>query len=105
MSTLLRWVAYYTDDRVFHSEDTTWQALPSSGLLVVVMIYDTGRTFYNGGDWYIWENGGLRYIPSGEWGTNQPFPDVSCLSCVKEGVGVSDIEFAMVTAKAWKETE
>ena len=100
MWTAERWVAYYTDDRVYRSEDWPWQALPSTGVLVVVLINPTGRTVLAGGDWYFKNDGKYGYVASVEWGQHEPPPDIPCQSCVKEGVGAEDDVFNAVYAQA-----
>ena len=102
-----QWMAWYTGGRVFRGLAVDeWKALPPVGLLWVTVWNAPGeRTFFDGGDWYWWDadRQRFRYLPSGEWGTEQPCPDVSCLSCLKRGAGVSDEEFEFVRRDALKE--
>ena len=90
------WRAWYADGREFSSADMCWVDLPASGVLVVIEYKGTGRTVYNGGDWYWLYDGRFGYASSGAWGTWRAAPsreDVPCRSCVKRGVGVSDEAF------------
>lgn len=87
------WKVYYTNNRIFESKYVDWIQLPESGVLFVVVYFTAGRKIYSGGDWYYLVNNKFDYVPSGKWGTWKPKPNVSCLSCIKQGVGVSDEEF------------
>ena len=76
-----------------------WKALPAEGVVWVIEFRDTGRGMFNGGDWYYIRDGALAYVPSVEWGVDQPKP-TGCQDCVKRGVRVPDEEFARVMAEA-----
>lgn len=97
----MNWRAWYTEGRVYTSDETDWLKLPSDGLVWVTVYRDTGKTHYNGGDWYWIEGDRVRYVPSREWGVDEPRPDVACLSCVKRGAGVPDEEFRKIAIEAW----
>lgn len=101
MAKLLRFRAWYRDETYNGSTLSDFKALPEDGLVVLVALYDTGRTIFDGGDWYYWTNGRIRYVPSVEWGRDEPRPDIQCLDCVKHGVGVPDDEFERILAEAW----
>ena len=95
----MRFRAWYTD-AVYDGESVEdWKALPAEGVVWVTLFRDTGRTMFNGGDWYHIVNGELAYVPSREWGQDEPKP-TGCQDCIKRGVGVSDAEFARVMAEA-----
>lgn len=79
--------------------------MPESGVLVIVETRDTGRTIYTGGDWYYLDDGKIKYVSSGDWGTWKPKPDVPCTSCIKQGVGVSDEEFWATVDRALDGTD
>ncbi|MEK9767381.1 MAG: hypothetical protein VW683_00555 [Betaproteobacteria bacterium] len=93
--------AWYTENRIFDGTSVEdWKSLPSEGVLFVSLFYPTGVTFYNGADWYyINDQGNFAHVLSGEWGTEQPAP-VSCIDCIKKGVGVSDEEYANIEQQA-----
>jgi hypothetical protein len=97
----MKWLAFYTEGRVYSSHHTPWTELPDTGVLVVNRYHGTGKTVYSGYDWYWLEDGNIHGVSSGEWGTWQPKPDVSCASCIKQGVGVSDEEFDRVYELMW----
>lgn len=97
----MNWRVWYSDGNVYSSEAHSWASLPSIGIIIVVAYKETGKTVYNGGDWYWMENGEIKYISSGEWGTWKEKPITHCLSCVKQGVGVSDEEFLKIHKEAW----
>jgi len=99
-----RWVAFYSETEVYRSEDWTWQALPASGMLVVVLINPTGRTIMAGGDWYFMHEGKYGYVSSKEWGKDEPRPDIACQSCVKYGVGAPDDVFQRIYDIAFEKT-
>lgn len=92
--------AYYADGAVYQGGHSEWVAMPASGVVFVVLHTVTGRTWYNGGDWYWADENGIGYTPSGEWGTDQPKPDIACQSCIKQGVGVSDELFKAISERA-----
>lgn len=96
--------AWYVGKKVYIGNNwDDFKALPESGVIWITVFYPQGRVFYNGGDWYYLQDNKLKYIPSGAWGSWQPRPEVECLSCVKQGVGVSDAEFEIVKELAWKD--
>ena len=89
-----RWRAYYTERRVFRSEETTWQELPATGVLAVFLLNPTGLTRLLGGDWYSRDGDGVfHYVPSRAWGAWEPAPATLCRSCVKQGVGIPDADW------------
>ena len=99
----MRWRAWYTDDREYEGKGVdAFKALPEIGVLVIVEYRDTGRRVLAGGDWYYWQDGQIDYVSSGDWGTWKDRPSVSCLDCVKQGVGVSNDEFEAVYQRAWR---
>ena len=89
----MKWTAYYTEGKVFHSQDTDWSALPEEGVLIVVEYQPGGRRIVDGGDWYWLENGRINYVPSLSWEKEEPKPQVSCSNCVKRGVAMEDDAF------------
>jgi len=100
----MQFTAYYTDDRVYKGDYDDWLEMPASGALVIVEHRPTGRGIFNGGDWYFVREGVIGHVRSGPWGTQKPPPEISCKSCVKAGVGVSDEEFQRVSQRALRET-
>jgi len=98
----LHWHAWYTEGREFDSHETDWLTLPPSGVLAVTAYYFVGDQIYrenkNGGDWYWYKNGDVFYVSSGPEvnGTWKEQPKIGCRSCVKQGVMVSDEEWARV---------
>ena len=73
-----------------------WVSVPE-GILGVVVFRETGRTLYDGADWYWYTGSEWGYIASGEWGTQAPFPEhVGCRSCVKAHAVVSDEDMERV---------
>ena len=105
MWTAERWTAYYSEGRIFRSEETTWQELPELGVLVIALDNPTGRTVLAGGDWYFLDGGRYGYVASREWGKPEPRPALACRSCVKEGVGVSNDEMNETYSRAWKRAD
>lgn len=99
---MLGWRAWYEGERTFSSTSTEFQALPESGVLVLAEYRATGKTIWDGADWYYLEDGAFGYVASKAWGTDEPRPDLQCRSCVKEGVGVSDAEFWEAHRQAWR---
>lgn len=60
------WRIWYTDDRVFDSDEADWRALPDDGVLTLVIYYDEfsgrdnsvrQRLILNGQDWYFYDPG------------------------------------------------
>lgn len=96
------WRVWYTDDRVYNSNDTDWSSLPDDGVLILCIYYDrwnrTGdvryRLILSGDDWYFYNpDTGLfgsntdtlsenenRYpnaiFKRGSWGTAEEFERV-----------------------------
>jgi len=97
------WEAYYWDGalRVYTSRETAWVALPPTGLVAVTELRPTGRTIYNGGDWYWLHDGAFGYTPSQAWDAWEPAPTFACASCVKQGITVDDEVFADVIERAY----
>lgn len=94
----------YTEGRIFDiSSAEEWKAMPKSGLLGVMSFSDTGRTFFNGGDWYWLVDEKVRYLSSGAWGSDKPQPG-GCAVCFKQGVGVTDEEWDafVIEAMSWR---
>jgi len=89
----MNFLAYYTEERKYSGDFDDWKLMPETGLLIVVRFYAEGRTIYDGGDWYWIENDEIKYVPSGPWGTWKDPPEISCKSCLKQGVGISDQDF------------
>lgn len=80
-----------------------WKRLPKTGLLWATLYASTGRTYFNGADWYWLAGEWIERIPSGEWGTWAPRPD-GCVHCIKRGDPVTDEEFARIEAEAMAAT-
>jgi len=95
----MKFRAWYTDAVYDGSSAEDWKALPAEGVVWVNEYRATGVGRFNGGDWYYIDNGALAYVPSREWGKDEPKP-TGCQDCIKRGVGVSDAEFARVMAEA-----
>lgn len=86
----MKFRAWYADGTVYRGNSAEdWKALPAEGVVVVVEYEDTGRRIFSGGDWYYLDGGRLAYVPSREWGRDEPRP-VACRDCIKRGVGVPD---------------
>ena len=101
----MRFRAWYSGGRTFDGRDSeAWKALPADGMVWVTVFRETGRTFYNGGDWYYLDGAELRYVPSRTWGQDEPRPTDVCLACVKRGVGVPDDEFERIQLEARRAT-
>lgn len=97
----MKWAVWYEDGSVYTSDQTSWVDLPPVGVQIVFVYNTTGRTRYSGADWYWYYDGEFGYIPSGDWGTNQPFPsNIKCKSCVKKGTGVEDKHFLKILKSA-----
>ena len=97
----MKWKAWYTDNRTYEgSTAEEWKAMPPEGVLYVAVYRDTGVTYYNGGDWYFWEDGGIQKTMAAPWGSHTPRPD-GCLDCMKKGVGVPDEEFWALHRRIW----
>lgn len=98
---IIKWRIWYSDKRVFDGTSfDDWTALPSIGVLVLIVITNYGRVIYDGADWY-WFNGtDFGYVASGEWGIWQPKPDLICSSCIKQGIGASDEEYQSAIKEA-----
>ena len=97
----MEWTAFY-EGAVYRSETTAWADLPD-GIVWLVERLEGRRNHYKG-DWYWLDQGSFHRVPptiSGEpWAGK---PDVSCQSCIKRGVYVSDTEFERVRTLAWSE--
>lgn len=93
------WRAWYTEGCVYSSDETEWTQLPSTGLVWITVYRETGRTHYNGGDWYWIEGDEIRYLPSEGWDGWIPRPK-GCLTCIKRGDRVSDEEFFRIQGEA-----
>lgn len=99
---MLGFRAWYADSATYDgSVVDDFKAMPYEGVVVICVRKETGRTILDGGDWYFWRDGDIGYVPSVEWGRDEPRPDVACLDCVKRGVGVPDDVFARTVAEAW----
>ena len=100
----MKWSAWYSETERYDSETTEWNDLPAEGLQVVIVYRDSGRSIYDGADWYWLHNGELNYAASGEWGSWKDRPMVSCSSCIKQGTRLPDEEFEAIqkVAKAHK---
>lgn len=96
-----KWTAYYTEGRVFRSEDISWQELPESGVLIVVVHFEGRRNVLEGADWYYLDQGEFRVVLSKSWAGWEPKPQINCASCIKQGVGISDEEFWELYKKVW----
>ena len=48
----MRWRAWFTNDRIFDSQDVTWRELPDDGVLVVRVLADEGQQSIYGYDHY-----------------------------------------------------
>lgn len=95
------WQVWYANGAVYNGTTVDeWKALPEDGVVFVEVIRDTGRTIIDGGDWYYWVNDEILFVPSVEWGVEQPKP-VGCSSCIKRGVGLSDEEFERMRQEVW----
>ena len=89
----MKWTAVYTEDRIFHSRETSWNDLPEEGVLIVIEYQPSGRRIIDGGDWYWMEDGQIHYLPSVSWEEEWGKPVVECSSCVKKGARVPDGDF------------
>ena len=98
----MKWSAWYSNGTRYDSETTGWVHLPSTGLQILIHYKDSGRTIYSGGDWYYLRDNKFSYVPSGDWGTDQPIPDIPCKSCIKQGTGMRDAEFEAIYKLAWE---
>lgn len=97
----MRFRVWWADGGITDGTTTeAWKSLRPGGVVWVTRFHGTHRAFYSGGDWYYLEDGDLRYVPSGEWGTHQSKPE-GCRDCIKRGVGVSDEMFRRIEAEAW----
>lgn len=97
----MRWSAHYSG-ATYTSDHISPQELPATGVQVIIEHYDDGsRKILSGGDYYWWEGTGWHYIPSGEWGTWKDPPNIACLSCVKQGVGLPDSEYREIYEDAF----
>lgn len=97
----MRFRAWYASGVVY--EGTTvehWKSMPEEGVQFVVVYRDTGRTVFDGADWYYWANGQIQMVPSVEWGVDQPKP-IGCWSCIKRGTGLPDEEFERMRLEVW----
>ena len=93
----MRWRAFYTEGREFSGGTVEqWKALPMTGVIVVVVYRDTGRTVYSGGDWYWLEPDRIGKSPAAPWGSHAPYPADELDDGIKRGDGVSDEEFGRV---------
>lgn len=91
------WLAIYSDRSEYASSTTTWAELPETGVQVVVVFFNDGtRQINDGADWYWLEDERVRTVSSGPWGTWKERPDLPCRSCVKQGEGIDDAEFAVI---------
>jgi len=101
--TIISWRVWYTDDRVFDSETTTWDKLPADGLLLVRLYLGTkgcsremgGCSLYwrqetDKGVIYAYDNAENAIIPQECWDNN----------LVKRGVWTTDQEMADVREAA-----
>jgi len=98
----MRWTAYYTGGRVYHSTIWDYRDLPSEGCLVVVTKQDKGRTIHKG-DWFMFCNDSLERIPTSAPGTPWRPRPTGCRQCIKKGALVPDDEFERVYERAWSE--
>lgn len=116
----VNWIAWYTDDRTFRSDETPWPDLPATGLLNVTVyerpIPGADRLWYrrmiNGVDWLWLMDGDFGWIgsvgpiDSGEWA--DPPADVPA-ELLKRGEAVSDDKWKRAygdarSAKEWRRT-
>ena len=104
MTSIKGWRFWYTLGRVFDSRETSWEDLPESGALFLVVYEDSEtpagypfRRTYSGGDWY-WRGGCCEYGVSGStdrldvWIEPPPFPP----AVLKRGAWVDDAEMERV---------
>ena len=75
-----------------------FKAAPATGF-VQAYRYGPGYKARFKGDWLWWQDDDLRCTPaSGPGQPRHPRPDVSCEGCAKEGVLVSDEQYAAIEA-------
>lgn len=94
----MHWRAWYTEGRVFNGRTLDhWKVLPEDGVLGVVAFKETGKTVYDGGDWYMFDGTRFAFVPSGPvWGVDAPRPVGWCRQCVKRYGKVSEEEYRQV---------
>ncbi len=97
----MRWFAWYSLTERYDSDSTTWNDLPAEGLQVVVVYRETGRTIYDGADWYWLYGGRMNYLASAsDSGVNRAKPQISCSSCIKRGTRIADDQIAAIQKAA-----
>ncbi len=58
----MKWVAAYTEGRIYNSQEDRWKDLPREGVLAVVV----GESIYAGRGWYQYQEGQFRVYRVGE---------------------------------------
>jgi len=96
------WTAFYPDGIILRSEDHSWLDIPEGIVITVERLL--GRRNLWKGDWVYIDEGEFGRVPPTSLG--EPWaekPNISCVSCVKKGVLVSDEEYQSIHDLAWQE--
>ena len=101
---ILGWKAWYTQNRVYSSTETTWENLPKKGVLFVVVFYATGsREILNGVRRYFQATGssGNKFIKGSLWQQKTLLDTYETSDAeIKEGVWDDDETVARIAKEA-----
>lgn len=95
---------WYADGTTYSDYDGTWENAPSTGVMVVVVYYDSPyRDIIAGGDWY-YRNGDRSFAKvqtHPEWGKWSPRPSNIDGSLIKQGIATSDSQYQAIYDQAF----
>ena len=112
-NNIVGWKCWYTDGVLYSSREHSWAALPDSGVQVVVIYleqqYALGlnyRQILTGKDWYYWENGEIKGVPSVSWDGVWVDPPKVSPENIKKGTASDCLSYNLIMkmareAKSW----